>query len=85
MAASNLITDAPPLRASCHRVICKILLEDNRRKTMSATIEAVYSRVIKERQKKIDKGMSEADVSKELGSEDAHKKKACMKEVRKHS
>ena len=60
----------------------KTLMEDNRRKTMAATIEAVSSRVSKERQKKIDKGMLAADVIKELGSEEAHKKKECMKEVR---
>lgn len=57
-------------------------MDDNRRKTMAATVEAVYSRVSKERQKKIDKGMSAADVAQELGSEEAHKKKECMKEVR---
>ncbi|CAM9153819.1 unnamed protein product [Laminaria digitata] len=56
------------------------LLDDNRRVTMAATIDAVHSRVAKERQKKTDKGMSLADVSKELGSEEAHKGKACMKE-----
>lgn len=59
----------------------QLLLEENRRITMSATIDAVCSRVMKERQKKIDKGMSQADVAKELGSEEAHKNKACMKEV----
>lgn len=49
---------------------------------MAATIDAVCSRVTKERQKKTDKGMSLADLTKELGSEEAHKKKACMKEVK---
>lgn len=60
----------------------KVLLDDNRRITMAATIDAVWSRVTKERQKKTDKGMSLADLTKELGSEEAHKKKACMKEVK---
>lgn len=59
----------------------KLLLDDNRRKTMAATIDAVCSRVAKERQKKTDKGMSLVDVAKELGSEEVHQKKACMKEV----
>lgn len=67
-------------RLSVH-VNVKLLLDDNRRVTMAATIDAVCSRVAKERQKKIDKGMSMAEVTKELGSEEAHKKKACMKEV----
>lgn len=48
---------------------------------MAATIDAVHSRVMKERQKKTDKGVSMADVAKEFGSEEAHKGKACMKEV----
>lgn len=60
---------------------CQILLDENKRITMAATIDAVCTRVSKERQRKIDKGMSPADVAKELGSEEAHKKKACMKEV----
>lgn len=59
----------------------QVLLDDNRRKTMAATIEAVHHRVSKERQRKLDKGMSLADLTKELGSEEAHKKKECMKEV----
>ncbi|CAM9623691.1 unnamed protein product [Pylaiella littoralis] len=58
----------------------QLLLDDNRRITMAATIDAVCTRVTKERQKKTDKGMSLADLTKELGSEEAHKKKACMKE-----
>ncbi|CAM9643839.1 unnamed protein product, partial [Hapterophycus canaliculatus] len=49
----------------------QLLLDDNRRITMAATIDAVCSRVAKERQRKIDKGMSPADVTKELGSEGA--------------
>lgn len=57
------------------------LLDDNRRVTMAATIDAVHSRVMKERRTKTDKGMSLADVAKELGSEEAHKGMACMKEV----
>lgn len=61
----------------------QILLDDNRRNTMAATIEAVFFRVAKERQRKADKGVSLADLTKELGSEEAHKKKACMKEVRR--
>lgn len=65
----------------CTRALTQLLLDENRRITMSATIDAVCSRVMKERQKKLDKGMSQADVAKELGSEEAHKKKACMKEV----
>lgn len=48
---------------------------------MAATIEAVCSRVMKERQKKIDKGITESDLNKEFGSEEAHQKKECMKEV----
>lgn len=56
-------------------------MDDNRRITMAATIDAVCNRVAKERQKKTDKGMSLADLTRELGSEEAHKKKACMKEV----
>lgn len=48
---------------------------------MAATIEAVCSRVTKERLKKTDKGMSLMDVAKELGSEEAQKKKECMKEA----
>lgn len=59
----------------------QVLLDDNRRKTMAATIEAVHHRVSKERQRKLDKGMSLADLTRELGSEEAHKKKECMKEV----
>lgn len=62
----------------------KLLLDDNRRITMAATVDAVCNRVAKERQKKLDKGMSPADVTQELGSEEAHKKKACMKEVNNH-
>lgn len=61
--------------------IIQILLDENRRNTMAATIEAVVFRVKKERQRKLDKQMSLADVTKEFGSEEAHKKKACMKEV----
>lgn len=60
----------------------QILLDDNRRKIMAATIEAVCSRVAKERQKKLDKGVMVADLVKEFGSEEAHKKKECLKEVR---
>lgn len=59
----------------------KLLLDEDRRITMAATIDAVCTRVSKERQRKIDKGMALADLTKELGSEEAHKKKACMKEV----
>lgn len=66
-------SDSPPLEQT--------LLDDNRRKTMAATNEAVHRRVSKERQRKADKGMSLADLVKELGSEEAHKKKECMKEV----
>lgn len=51
---------------------------------MAATIEAVSSRIIKERQRRVDKGVSLADLVKEFGSEEAHKKKECMKEVRGH-
>ncbi|CAM9863533.1 unnamed protein product, partial [Sphacelaria rigidula] len=40
----------------------QVLLDDNRRKTMAATIEAVHHRVSKERQRKLDKGMSLADL-----------------------
>lgn len=57
------------------------LLDDNRRKTIAATIEAVHRRVSKERQRKADKGMSLADLVKEFGSEEGQKKKECMKEV----
>ncbi|CBJ26302.1 Heat shock protein 40 like protein [Ectocarpus siliculosus] len=58
----------------------QLLLDEDRRITMAATIDAVCTRVSKERQKKIDKGVALADLTKELGSEEAHKKKACMKE-----
>lgn len=68
----------PPSPLPC---AAKLLLDENRRITMAATMEAVCFRVTKERQKKTDKGVSLADVVKELGSEEAHKKKECMKEV----
>ncbi|CAM9155146.1 unnamed protein product [Choristocarpus tenellus] len=58
----------------------QVLMEDNRRKTMAATIDAVSTRVLKERQKKIDKGVRLEALLAECGSEAAHKKKACMKE-----
>lgn len=63
------------------RVHRQILQDDNRRNTMAATIEAVCSRVSKERQKKLDKGVAVADLVQEFGSEEAHKKKECLKEV----
>lgn len=75
MGSCSHIADLTPLPFE------QTLQDENRRKTMAATIDAVCSRVSKERQRKLDKGVPLADLVKELGSDEAHKKKECMKEV----
>ncbi|CAM9104700.1 unnamed protein product [Discosporangium mesarthrocarpum] len=58
----------------------QILLDENRRKTMAATIDAIHTRVCKERQRKVDKGVTPAALVAEFGSEAAQIKKECLKE-----